>query len=69
MHLPDPNPCETPRVQGEWIVDAKFGRFPSIDNVYSIYHSPLIATIALSMDMRYRLNLEAIIEDRFLMII
>ncbi|HEX7476112.1 MAG TPA: ATP-dependent RecD-like DNA helicase, partial [Dehalococcoidales bacterium] len=40
-NLPDPNPGETLRMQGEWIVDAKFGRQFRVESCISILPSTL----------------------------
>jgi len=40
-NLPDPNPGETLRMQGEWIVDAKFGRQFRVESCISVLPSTL----------------------------
>ena len=40
-NLPDPNPGETLRLQGEWIVDAKFGRQFRVESCISVLPSTL----------------------------
>ena len=35
-NLPDPNPGETLRLQGQWIVDAKFGRQFKVESCISV---------------------------------
>ena len=40
-NLPDPNPGETLRLQGQWIVDAKFGRQFKVESCISVLPSTL----------------------------
>jgi exodeoxyribonuclease V alpha subunit len=40
-NLPDPNPGETLRLQGQWIVDAKFGRQFRVESCISVLPSTL----------------------------
>jgi exodeoxyribonuclease V alpha subunit len=40
-NLPDPNPGETLRMQGEWIVDARFGRQFRVESCISVLPSTL----------------------------
>ena len=40
-NLPGPNPGETLRLRGEWIVDAKFGRQFRVENCITVLPSTL----------------------------